>query len=276
MIAANKTSTATALMEEKPGWKVGVHVAPGYASHTANHSPVYASNMNYSSEKAQANVGGGFSVQYKTASRWSVETGMYYARSGSNPGSSFNFMASKAEFDQSARSTDQYYNMGVTMNRGQLAMNSMAGVIEFSRTPSNAEMITTPESLSGLTTAMLTPGEFAQVFDFVELPLFARYALVESAIGVEISGGITTGIIIGNNVYMDSNPGRELVGKTQDISTINFAGNAGVGLIYSMGKNISLSVEPRLSYYLSSINHSNAVSFKPWRVGVFTGLSYEF
>jgi hypothetical protein len=257
-------------------WKVGVHVSPGVSSHTASYSSQYAGNMTYAEDDMQASIGGGFSVQYKAASRWRVETGMYYSKTGGSSGNSVQLNGIRADYSSLSSSAEKYFNTGVSLDDGQMAMNSTAGVIKFSRTPSNAELVSMPETTADRSTAMLTPGEFSQVFNYVEIPLFARYQLVDARFGVELMGGLSTNLIIGNNVYMDSNSGRELVGSTQDINTVNFSGTAGVGLIYALGKNLSMSVEPRLSYYLNSINHSGDVNFKPWRIGVFTGLSYEF
>ena len=276
IVASNLTQSESEKVKMETGWKVGVHLSPGVSSQTVSHSAQYARNMTYSDDNPQTNVGGGVSVQYKTASRWRVETGMYYSKTGESSGNAFRFNSMRADFADAPHSSEKYFNTGVTNNMGQLAMNSTAGVIKFSHTPSNAELISMPEASYGLSTAMLSPGEFSQVFDFVEIPVFARYLLFDSKLDIELVGGFSTNILAGNNVYMENNSGRELVGTTQDISTMNFSGSAGVGLIYAMGKNLSLSVEPRFSYYLNSINNSGDVTFKPWRVGVFTGLSYEF
>lgn len=276
IIAANIDLHKHDQPEAETGWKVGLHLSPGYSSHTVTHSARYASNMTYADSDARAGVGAGFSVQYKTGSRWRIESGMYYSQTGGNSGNSFRFNSMRAEYADAPLSADKYFNTGVTMEMGQLAMNSTAGVIRFSRTPSNAELISMPEASFGLSTAMLTPGEFQQVFGFVELPLFARYRIVDSKIGIEWVGGLSTNILATNEVFMESSSGREKVGTTQDISTVNFSAATGVGVIYALGRNLSLSVEPRFSYYLNSINHSGDVNFKPWRVGVFTGLSYEF
>ncbi len=276
ILAGNLSRSSSENDFDDAAWKVGVHVSPGVSSHTSSYSSQYAGNMTYADDDMQASIGGGFSVQYKAASRWRVETGMYYSKTGGSSGNSVQLNGIRADYSTSSSSAEKYFNTGVSLNDGQMAMNSTAGVIKFSRTPTNAELVTMPETTADRSTAMLTPGEFSQVFNYVEIPLFARYLLVDARLGVELVGGLSTNLIVGNNVFMDSNIGRELVGSTQDINTVNFSGTAGVGLIYALGKNISMSVEPRLNYYLNSINHSGDVNFKPWRVGVFTGLSYEF
>lgn len=276
IIAANADRRELNAAGHDQGWKVGLHVSPGYSSHTASYDDSYARNMTYSGDKARTNLGGGFSVQYKTSSRWRVESGLYYSKTGGSSGNTFQINASRADYAAAPSGAEKYFNTGVSLQQGQLAMNSMAGVIRFSHTPSNTEMVAMPETQFGLTTAMLTPGEFSQEFDFVEIPLYARLLVLDSQFDVELIGGLSTNFTVGNHVYMDSNAGRERVGSTQDISAVNFSGTAGVGIIYALGKNISVSVEPRINYYLNSLNHSGDVNFRPWRAGIFTGLSYEF
>lgn len=276
IIAANLADRNESKYQELGGWKLGVHVSPSFSSHNANHSDSYASNMTYSADNSDATMGGGISVQYKTNSRWRVESGMYYSKTGGSSGNSMKSRYAEADFVAAPGSAEKYFNTLVNSDRGQIEMNSTAGVIRFDGTPAQAEMITMPVGGFGLTTAMLSPGEFTQVFDFVEIPLFVRYLLYDSRLDVEWVGGVSSNLTVGNNVYMESNNNRERVGTTDDISTFSFAGTTGIGLAYSLGKNLSLSVEPRFTYYLSSINHGGDVNFRPWRLGVYTGLSYEF
>ena len=276
IIAANLAGRNEDEYQESGGWKLGVHVSPAFSSHNADHTASYASNMTYSGDNSDATMGGGISVQYKTHSRWRIESGMYYSKTGGSSGNSMSPRNAQADFVSAPGSAEKYFNTLVNSNRGQLEMNSTAGVIRFDGTPAQAEMITMPVGGFGLTTAMLSPGEFTQVFDFVEIPLFVRYLLYDSRLDVEWVGGVSSNLTVGNNVYMESNNSRERVGTTEDISTFSVAGTTGIGLAYSLGKNLSLSVEPRFTYYLSSINHSGDVNFRPWRLGVYTGLSYEF
>jgi hypothetical protein len=276
IVSANIANYAIRRVADETSWKLGVHLSPGFSSHTASHSRLYASNMTYADNKPEAGMGGGVSVQYKTSSRWRVESGMYYSKSGGNSGNVSQYTTTRADFASAPLSAEKYFNTGVNLDEGQISMNSTAGVIRFSHTPADAELVSIPDNFSGNTAAMLTPGEFSQIFDFVEIPIFARYQVLDTRLGVELVGGVSTNIMVANNVFMESFAGRELVGTTRDISTINFSGTAGVGFIYSLGKNVSLSVEPRFNYYLNSINHSGDVEFRPWRAGIFTGLSYEF
>ena len=262
--------------KEQQNWKMGLSVSPGYASHVTSHSGNYAQNMTYSNSEGSGNISGGFSVQYRTGKKWSVESGIYYAKDGQRSSNSppterfYSFAPALVMAEKS------YFNTAVNMVDGRLAMNSAAGVIQFSRTPRGTEMATNLDNSYDGATTLLTSGEFSQVFNFIEIPLYLRYNIIDSKIGVEVLGGLNAGIVAGNNVYMENRFGTENVGKTQDISTLNVSGTVGFGLNYSLSQRISLSVEPRLSYYLNSINKNPDVMFRPYRIGVYTGLYYQF
>lgn len=259
-------------------WSVGMLLTPAYASYSADHTPEYARNMTSSASHAQATVGAGIAVSYKASPRWRVESGIYYSRSGDESENAGPLFASGDYYDNVNLSGDamKYFNTAVTLDNGQMAMNSTAGVIAFSKTPRNTEFIALPESFAGVTTSMLTPGKFYQVFDFMEIPLTARYRLIDAAIPVELIGGVSTNMVIGNNVFTEGGAGRENVGQTADISTVNLAGIMGVGIGIPLGKNLTLSLEPRASYFLQSMNHSGAVDFRPWKTALYTGLSWDF
>ena len=232
--------------------------------------------MTYSGSEGNRNVGGGFSVQYKTGKKWSVESGIYYAQNGQRSSN-----APEADYYYSlagpALETEKsYFNTAVNLVNGQMAMNSTAGVIEFSGTPRGAELAANVDGSYSRSNTLLTSSEFSQVFDFVEIPLYVRYDLIDAKFGVQVLGGISAGIVAGNNVFMENNYGTQNVGKTKDISTLNLSGTIGFGLNYGLSQHISMAVEPRLNYYLNSINKNPDVVFRPYRVSVYTGLYYQF
>jgi len=269
--------TMAAEKQEQGGWKMGMYLTPGYSSYNATHSREYEQNMTYSGSSGNANVGGGLSVIYKTSKRLMVESGIYYAQNGQKSTNTINVF-SKSQDAEYAFSPDEvtYFSNSVQLENGSMAMNSTAGVIAISATPKGAELSGGFESLARKTNLMVPGGEFSQVFEFMEVPLLVRYRVVDARLGVELLSGVTTGFLVGNNAYIDNQYGLQNIGKTEDISTVNLSGTVGVGTSYALGKNLSLALEPRFSYYFSSINTNPNVSFKPYRIGIFTGLTYEF
>lgn len=263
------------------GWKMGVNVSPSYSSQVSSYSGSYARNMTYESSDAGVTVGGGISVQYKTSKRWSVESGVYYAQNGQKSGNSQNLFAFAAERDYDYQAAPQFgdhahFNTSVQVNNSEMAMNSTAGVIAFNRIPKGAVMAANPEESFTYSNALLTNGEFSQVFDFVEIPLYLRYLLIDSKIDVEIMGGVHAGLVVGNNAFMENEYGVQNIGQTLDISPLNISGAAGIGVNYGLSKHLSVAVEPRINYFLNSVNSNPDVDYRPFRVGVYTGLYYEF
>jgi len=264
----------------EPGnkWRMGMYVAPGYSSYAASHTESYAQNMTYSGSDGNTNVSGGASVQYKTSRRWIVESGVYYAQNGQETETSINLLAKNMEFASVSAPGDLAYSSNsVRVENNNLAMNSTAGVIQFSKTPKGAELSSDFEAANAGTADLLVPeGQFSQVFDFMEIPLYVRYRLIDSKVGVELITGLNAGIVIGNNAYIDNQYGIQNIGETKDISTLNLSGTLGVGMNYALGKHFSIAFEPRFNYYLNSINTNSSVEFRPYRIGFYSGVTYGF
>jgi len=263
--------------KKQTGWKMGLNVSPGYSSYAANHGETYASNMTSETGDGNTNLSGGISVQYKTGKRVRVESGIYYAQNGQKTGSSPMFSGMRAEADYMATPAGKlHFNTPVNITNNRMAMNSTAGIIEFEGLPKGAEVAANLESYGLYSNSLLTQGELSQVFDFVEIPLYLRYLIIDRKMDVELVGGVNTGVVVGNNAYIDNEYGLQNIGKTRDISTVNVSGTVGLGLNYAIGRNLSVAVEPRLNYYLNSLNRNPEVDFRPYRIGIYTGLYYEF
>lgn len=278
LIAENIRNINTEKSSEN-NWKMGMYVSPGYSSHVANHSDSYNKLITYSETSGNANVSGGFSLQYKTGKKWSVESGVYYAQNGQKSENSIQLFSLKQDADYAFApvETDKiYFTNAVQVENGNVQMNSTAGVIQFINTPKGTEIATDFDSRAEVSNALISSGEFSQVFDFVEIPLYVRYKLLDSKFGIDLLGGVNAGVVVGNNAFIDNEYGLQKIGETKDISTVNLSGTVGLGLNYAVGKHFSLALEPRLNYYLNSINRNPEVDFRPYRVGLFTGIYYEF
>lgn len=276
LIAENVRTQSASAKRDHSGWKLGVNVSPGYSSYTAKHDADYAGSMTYQENEGNANLSGGFSVQYKTGKKIRLESGVYYAQNGKHSGISSMLAEMQPQSEMFFASGDLYFNVPLNLDDNQLMMNSTAGVVEFENLPEGAEVAGEMEVMMKSATPLLSQGELSQVFDFVEIPLYVRYLLLDRKIGIELMGGVNAGVVVGNKAYLDNEYGMQNVGKTRDISAVNVLSTVGVGVNYALSKNISIAVEPRLNYYLNSINQNRDVDFRPYRIGIYTGLYYEF
>lgn len=280
LIASNLNKSGLARQDEAK-WKLGMIVSPGYSSQVANHNDLYASNMTYSASDGNANVTGGISVQIKTSKRLSVESGIYYDKNGQKSENSFQpfamFDKNEEFYYDATPSSTNYFSNNVDVKDGNVVMNSNAGIIAIDNLPNGAEFSRDIESDAlAAPKSMVSSGDLSQVFDFIQIPVYMRYKVVDSKFDIEMIGGFNAGLLVGNNAFINNEFGSQNIGKTQDISSLNISGTVGVGLNYKLGKHFSLGVEPRFNYFLTSLNKSSDVNYKPYRIGFYTGIYYEF
>ncbi|MDP2338233.1 MAG: outer membrane beta-barrel protein [Bacteroidota bacterium] len=261
--------------QKKTRWLVGAQVSPAYSVSRSSHSQVYASNMLSSSSNKPVELGGGVSVEVKSGKRWSLQSGVYYSALGQTSG---NTTSSSGKNLAMADNGSKYFNAPVNIeaNTSKMNMNSSAGVIEFSSIPSGIVLGTNLEANTMVSAVVVSDASFIQNFEYIEIPLYLRYTILDSRFDVELLGGISSNLLIGNQTFMESSNIRSLVGKTNDMQSLNYSGTLGIGLKYGLSKRIFLNVEPRIKYFLNSLNSNSDVSYKPYTIGVYSGLSYEF
>lgn len=261
-------------LKDKTRWAVGAQVSPEYNATKGSYSKQYASNMLATSTSA-ADLGGGISVEVKKGKRWSIQSGVYYSGINQSAGNR-NSQNGKASMD--AISGSNYFNTAINVDASTntMSMNSGAGIIELNKVPSGLLLGTSLEDKSLNSSVIVSATSFQQNFDYIEIPLYLRYTLIDTRFDVVMLGGFSSNLLVGNQIWAEDPSGKSLVGKTKDMEALNYSGTFGVGLKYGLSKHISLNVEPRLKYYLNSLNSNEAVSYKPYTFGVFTGLSYEF
>ena len=266
--------TAENSSKGKVRWSVGAQVSPEYNVSKGSQSKVYASNMLNASSNS-VDLGGGISLEYKKGKRWSLQSGVYYSGLGQTSG---NTSSSGRKDLQYAISGSNYFNTPVNMDASsnRMSMNSNAGVIELSKIPSGLVVGNSLEDKTLNSTVIVSPANFIQNFDYIEIPLYLRYTLIDARFDVVMMGGFSSNVLVGNQIFVDDGLGKSLVGKTKDMQSLNYSGTFGIGFKYDLSKRISLNLEPRVKYYLNSLSSNSSVTYKPYTIGIFTGLSYEF
>ena len=259
----------------KGKWLVGAQATPVYSVSKSSQSAQYARNMLSSESSNPVDLGGGLTVEYKPGKRWSVQSGVYYSGLAQTSGNS-TYGGSKNSLAADVASKYLTTKVNVDASTSKISMNSSAGVIEFSGIPSQVVIGNNIETNSMASAVFVSDARFTQNFEYVEIPLYLRYTVLNKRFGIEMMGGFSSNLLVGNQTYIESNLGKTLVGKTNDMEVMNYSGTLGVGFKYGLSKSFFLNLEPRVKYYLNSLNNNESVSYKPYTIGVFTGLSYEF
>lgn len=260
-------------VRERKRWEIGAQVSPVYNVSNTNHSKVYASNMLSSESSNPVELGGGLSVAVKAGKRLSVQSGVYYSALGQTSGNSVNRAGNAlSEFGP------EYYatNVDFDAKNNQLAINGSAGTIKMVGVPEGVDLVTNIEDKTSQGAAMISQIEMSQNFEYIEIPIYLRYELLNKRFGVDMIGGVSSNVLVGNQAYIRSNSVRTQVGETENMEPVSYSGSVGIGFKYGFSKRIFLNVEPRVKYYFNSLSNSSDVELKPYSIGVYTGLSYKF
>lgn len=261
--------------KEDKTWSIGAQVSPALSVNQRSYNQTYASNMSGTGEKNSISLGGGISVRYETGKRWSIQSGLQYSRLNQSSGSSGNHES--AMFSPSDnQSGHTYFNNKVQREpTGQLIMNGSAGVIEIERLPSSVRVSASLES-AGENQMLLSGDDFEQRLEYIEVPLLVRYKLIDKSWNMHMLGGFSANMLVGNGVFINEAGDHSYVGKTKDMSRMNYSTSIGFGMGYRLTDKIQLNIEPQFKYFLRSLNDNPEVNFKPYSIGVYTGVSYRF
>jgi len=118
-------------------------------------------------------------------------------------------------------------------------------------------------------------GEIQQNVGYIEIPLEAIYVLSDKRLGVEFIGGVSTLVLNNNEVFLESNGLRTNLGTSNALNDVSFTTNLGLGLNYKVTEKVKINLEPSFKYQLNAYSN-NVGEFKPYYVGLYTGVNYRF
>ncbi len=115
-----------------------------------------------------------------------------------------------------------------------------------------------------------------QTFSYVEVPVLARYKFFGKKVGLIVTGGLSTGFIVQNEVTVSTANETRSFGETGQIRNFNMNAIIGVGIEAKLTPFMYLNIEPTFKY--SFLNWSMDPRFKvnPISIGLNTGLAFKF
>lgn len=251
-VAAEKTK------KQKPEhrWIVAPNVAPVYYSSLGNGSsidPSFADNP----QNGEVNMSYGVQVSYALNNRLSVRTGvnnvdLSYSTSGIEVGTGPVAVA-LSSVDYGSRQV-----VLTVADKGSFA----------SASPSNGFGDITPKSTQG-------DARLIQNINYYEVPVELKYAVINNKFGVNLIGGLSTLFLGNNEVSVKADNFNTVLGDANNLSTVSFSTNVGLGLDYKLSKKFTFNIEPMFKYQLNPYTDSS-VSFKPYYLGVYSGFSFKF
>ncbi|RMB63403.1 hypothetical protein EAX61_03155 [Dokdonia sinensis] len=119
-------------------------------------------------------------------------------------------------------------------------------------------------------------GSLQQSVGYIEVPVEAVYTISDKRLGIEVIGGMSTLFLNDNEIAIESQEGlRTPIGESNSLNDVSFTTNVGVGVNYKVTDKVKVNVEPTLKYQLNAFEGA-AADFKPYYIGLYTGVSYRF
>jgi hypothetical protein len=264
LLAENSSSSAS--RREPSGWSLGLAFAPTnvgrssggfsrklYADYDAVNTDMNAVSA---SEQDLAAYSGGLNLVYKLSERWSVQSGVYYLKQG-----------------------QRIENFGVLQNdiNSSMTSNSYFGNIAFDNYTLMSDNFQAADfmQLSEEVSYSSYNDNLIQRFALIEIPLLANYKIINRKTVFSITGGISPGIIVGNNVYLE-NYSSSPVGKTEEINTLIYKSVFGINLEYPLSRKLYFNFSPTFKLQLNNFNRNAIVSERLNYLELKTGLNYRF
>ncbi|MDG5491156.1 hypothetical protein [Psychroserpens sp. SPM9] len=119
-------------------------------------------------------------------------------------------------------------------------------------------------------------GSLDQQLGFIEVPIELEYSIIDKTFGLNVIGGFSTLILSNNEVYaVQENGSKTLLGEATNINDMSYSANFGIGVNYNVSKQLQFNLEPMFKYQINTFNNTSG-DFKPFFIGVYTGLSFKF
>ncbi len=255
-------------------------VTPTYSYRDIGNISSAASEQFNQYESGKISYSGGLQFGFKTSDRLSFHTGLMYAQLGYNVDQVGAYNVSKADleteilFGHNEVSTvyETRNSIGTIGSESRSAEfignnNSLSNdkeYLSYDNLPVNVDRTWDAQSV----------GKIEQYFQYLEVPFLMRYKILDQKLDVNLLGGLSTNILVGNKTTLTTDGQSSNLGSSGNVKSINYMGNMGLGFDYSLGKNLLLTMEPQFKYFLNSINKSNLISNRPYMLGMFTGVRF--
>lgn len=118
-------------------------------------------------------------------------------------------------------------------------------------------------------------GSLNQVFGYVEIPVEIKYNVVNGKLGLNLVGGFSTLLLNKDEVFVETNSFSQSLGASNNLRSVNFSGNIGLDVDYSIHKNLFINISPMFKVQTNTFS-KNSGSIQPYYLGVYTGLNYKF
>ncbi len=236
-------------------WNIKPQLAPVFYNSLSQGSPIDA-QFSGNTKEYDNNMSYGVGVNYALSKKLSIRSGINTVNL-SYATQDIEFYASLNSTTPNVRTASQSANI-VVQNQGQAS----------SFAPLGFATDQVPTQVFG--------GQMVQQMGYVEVPVELSYALVDKKFGIDIIGGVSTLFLNDNNISVVSVQGYSTnIGQADNLNSVNFSTNVGIGFKYRFWKSFQANFEPTFKYQVNTFS-TNSGNFRPYFIGLYSGVSFSF
>jgi hypothetical protein len=233
-------------------WQITSNIAPIYFNSTNNGSPI-DNEFSENKKTYENNLSLGLGVNYAVSKKLKVRSGINKLTLA---------YSTKEVFFQAGLGAKSLKNIANSSNGTPMYItnrdNSIQNLMPFEQDIDK-----------------FSEGQLNQKMGYLEVPLEMSYTVLDKKVGINLIGGLSTLFLTENNVYISSTNMMADLGKATNLSTIHFSTNFGVGFKYKVFKAFEAKLEPTFKYQISTFSN-DVGGFKPYFIGLYSGVSYSF
>ncbi len=235
-------------------WRITPNAAPVYFSSLGEGSSI-GEQFNNNSKTGEVNMSYGINASYVVNDKIKIRSGI-----------------NKVNLGYNTNDVVIYQSFGSSSSISALENVNISA----SNTPSDISIISGGTISAKPEAFATTNSSISQAFAYIEIPIEVQYVLVNTKLGVNLISGFSSFFLSDNKIYSETENGsRTLLGEANNINTVSYSANFGVGVNYQISKKIDLNLEPMFKYQINTFNNTSG-NFTPFFIGVYTGFAIKF
>lgn len=242
-------------------WSAGPIIAPVYFNADGKGSPVNSIFVT-NSKSGNINLSYGLSVAYAVSKKLTIRSGI-----------------NKVDYGYDTEDVSFSSSLNPLSSNGQLETINYASTSKTltvsSKKVSSEKFSTDNNALDVNAKSATRDGFMSQQFGYIELPVEVDYALIDSKFGINLIGGVSSLFLIDNAVSLTAGELTTEIGEANNVNDLNFSANVGVGFNYKFSPKVRFNLEPIFKYQLNTFSEVNG-TFRPYSIGVYSGLRFKF
>ncbi|NND15701.1 MAG: outer membrane beta-barrel protein [Eudoraea sp.] len=240
-------------------WAVGPSVAPVLYNASGSGSPIDNAFVN-NEKSGNVNMSYGVKVTYKLSDKWQLRSGLHKVDYAYDT----NDIVFSSSLSASANSTMRNINFAST---------SEYLVVESNTLPATKAGGSGSDEIAAKNPAR--SGTMVQEMGYLEIPMEINYVLLDKKVGVNVVSGVSSLFLLDNVVNLESENGTTEMGTANNINSLNFSANFGLGIDYNISDKFKIQLEPLIKYQLNTFSNT-AGDFNPYTIGIYSGIQYKF